>query len=240
MERGIREQSERAGFHVESFHLPEAGLRGERLSDILWNRGIVGVLLVAGHEANELLQGFDSSRFALATCSYGLSDPPLHRVCAHHVELMRAGVRYLMNSGARRVGVVLPAYLDEPVHIHKAAVRSVELEWGRRRICSLLDFEGDPDVFEAWMKKTNPDVLLAGTLGCARQLQSFGAGSGPNVASMETYPDAGLPGMCQDHPAQGAAMVDLLVGQLSRNESGVPAKPKTVLIPGYWVESAGG
>ena len=34
----------------------------------------------------------------------------------------------------------------------------------------------------------------------------------------------------------GAAAVDIILGQINRHERGAPAIPKTVLIPGRWIE----
>ena len=43
-------------------------------------------------------------------------------------------------------------------------------------------------------------------------------------------------GIRENHELIGAAAVDLLIGQLSRNEIGIPRQPRKVLIPGTWHE----
>jgi hypothetical protein len=50
--------------------------------------------------------------------------------------------------------------------------------------------------------------------------------------------DRGFAGIDQKSDLVGAAAVDLVVDQLHRNERGVPALQKLVLIEGVWVEGA--
>jgi LacI family transcriptional regulator len=45
-------------------------------------------------------------------------------------------------------------------------------------------------------------------------------------------------GVDQHHEILGAAAVDLVVGQLYRNETGVPSHPKYVTIEGSWIKGA--
>ncbi len=55
----------------------------------------------------------------------------------------------------------------------------------------------------------------------------------------ETSPDpVHYAGIRQGWKQVGGAMVDALVAQMNRNEYGIPAVPKTILIPGTWVDGA--
>jgi LacI family transcriptional regulator len=54
------------------------------------------------------------------------------------------------------------------------------------------------------------------------------------VAPLERYP--GYAGLDQKPEKVGAAAIDLIVGLIQRNETGLPADPKVVMVEGSWVE----
>ena len=92
-----------------------------------------------------------------------------------------------------------------------------------------------------WFERTKPDALL-GTVRPARDwLAKRGVQSPRDVGLVlldwdeETTDFAAVD---QNAVAVGGAAVDLVLGQMRRNERGVPEIPQTVLVDSMWREGA--
>ena len=92
--------------------------------------------------------------------------------------------------------------------------------------------------FATWFKQYRPDVILTQSWQCGRVLKELGVRVPGDVglANLGVTADEGhLAGMNQNAELVGAAALDLVDAQLRRNESGIPAQQKTVVVPGHWV-----
>jgi len=236
LSEGIQAQAEHSGFRLERFFIPGDRLTAARLSEVLWNRGIIGVILLVDRKSQHLLEEFEFSHFALATYGYSLVEPVLHRAASFHLDVIRLAGMQLVEKGCRRISLLLPKYMDERLHIFLGGYHS--LTRGLPPGCALEPFVYDtPEEVVTWLERETPDAVLTMDRDLITDLEASGfAGPFPEVALLNHQGEPDMCGVSQKNPAIGAALVDLVLGQLNRNERGIPADPKTVLIKGIWVE----
>jgi len=102
----------------------------------------------------------------------------------------------------------------------------------------LMDNINDTTAFAEWFKREKPDAITAvemsevqGHLEAMRVRVPKDVG----LAHLDLSEDnKSYAGVVQHNEAIGAAAFDLLLGQILRNERGVPAMRKTVMIEGSW------
>ncbi len=238
---GAAARADRAGYKLEHFWLGDAHFNVSRLSDILYNRGINGLIIAPMAEAGPL--DFAWPHFAAATVGFSVTAPRLHRVTDNHTASVRASVTRLHGAGCRRIGFALSGNFD----------RRVNGLWAAGYLWQTHEFGGfDPallhrppelseSAFIHWVRTARPNALLS----VDRRIPEWLARAGIRVPEELAYvnldlpaPDGSMAGVYQDPESIGAACVDMVAGQLLRHERGLPEKPRTVIIDGRWIDGA--
>jgi LacI family transcriptional regulator len=238
---GAASRAAAAGYQLEHFWLGDADWHAARLGDILYTRGIVGLLIAPLPEPAAL--DLQWSRFAAAAVAYTLTAPRLHRAADNHCAAARVAVARLHATGRRRIGLALSANYDRRVH----GLWSAGYLWQTHEegIADPALLHRPPELAEnalvAWARSARPDAIigtdprLPGWLrGAGYQLPEDVAFAGLDLAA----PDGSIAGIYQDAAGIGACAVDLLAGQLLRHERGVPEKPRTLIVDGRWHDGA--
>ncbi len=245
---GAREQASKRGYLLEPFWLREPKMTGRRLSQILRSRGIRGVLLPPlPHAYGHLRMAWE--HFACAAIGYSMIRPSLHRSTAHHLHNTLLALRTLRQQGHRRIGFVLVKTTNRKVgENYLTAALSFKHLYGERSLSILLldSTPNDPatileyrkqikQVIEAWVAAERPNCVFGPRAlplldlelpeGVPLTLQSPAA-SAPTLAHIDEKPQL-----------IGAAAIDLIIGQIQRNETGIPTDPKVVMLEGRWVEA---
>lgn len=165
--------------------------------------------------------------------------PDLHRVTTDQFGNAMLAFRRLRKLNYRRVGFVEDTFLEEKVdHAYSAAfyyhckqVPSSEV------IPPLITPHVTAEVIAGYVNRYRPEVLV-GMIG-EQVAKQAGLRVPEDVAVVSLYntrTDGTLAGINQLPVSIGAAAVDLLFGQLLRNETGIPANFKHVNIRGVWVD----
>lgn len=242
LEGGMRERAEAAGFSMDVFNLDPKVQRPERLVQILKSRGIRGVLLLPLSRSN--LNGFEAilaEPFSFATYGYTLQQPDLHRVCAHHLQIMFLATSRLKEAGYRQIGLVMATWADNYYHNWLAAYAAVQAGLDEsERVPPFVPCEDDDvgNSCHAWIRKHHVDGLLLASSLLPDWLGSFDIPAELGIAHLHLPRGAKGAGIRQNNWAIGHAMVDLVVGQLNRNECGIPESPKTILVKGSWIDGS--
>ncbi|MBE2214139.1 MAG: LacI family DNA-binding transcriptional regulator [Opitutaceae bacterium] len=240
LSRGARERASELGFKLEPFVIGQRGLTEQRLDTILQSRGIRGVLLLPANNPPDML-GLDWSKYAAIYADYVIERPPLHTVCADHFRSMMTALVRLQRLGYRRPGLVLEQHHDERLLFRwEAAFRAFhehhdEVEHLKPHIVPAINRE----TFVPWFKKAKPDVVMCHRSDVVEWMTAAGAEVPKthgfcclNVV-MSNIPAAGLD---LQPRALGARGVEMLIGQLLRNEYGIPDPPSSTSIPAVWVD----
>jgi len=238
--QGAKERADAAGYRLETFWLGEANNNPERLGDILFNRGINGVLVAPLREPGIL--SIQWERFAAATVAHTLITPRLHSTNDNYFAAARVCVARMHAVGRRRIGLAVAAKLDHRVADHWSAgylLETIEQNLADPKLLHRPTEALDEASFIRWVKKTKPD----GIIGTERHIPEWLQTAGYRVPQDTAFSELDLAdssgeraGIFQDARAIGAGAIDMIAGQLLRHERGIPEKPKTSIIDGYWVD----
>ena len=236
---GAKKRAADLGYTLEEWWLRRPGLSEQRFSDILVTRHILGVV-VAPLPAGGGTLGLDWPRFASAAIGYSVTSPIIHRASNDQYSTIRLAIAELTRLGYRRIGMAMTRDGDERVNRHWSAGMLVYQSTipPEQRVPSLLAEGAFDPAFTSWFQSHQPDAIVSQEPQCVRVLQHLGARIPRDVGFAHlglVDGDTEWAGVNQASEVVGAAAVDLVDGQLRRNERGLPARQKTVLVPGHWV-----
>lgn len=239
---GVTGQCENLGYALDIFYSVGSSLSTDRLRKVLETRGTLG--LIIGPFENDraigpaFLQGFAAIAISRRERSY-----PVYTVDTDHVGLALGLVRRLRESGFTRPAIYHSSNgtgLNERL-LHMAY--NYALSQPPALAAPPLFFgETSPprkNGFASWVKKCRPDVLISNITEPLSWLHSCGLRTpedlsfvSENLVLSEDF--STIAGFDQHYEQAGAAAVNLLISQLHRNDFGLPAHPKTLLIEATW------
>jgi LacI family transcriptional regulator len=258
--RGARERCEDRGFRLEEIAIGgnanTSAVEVGRISEIMRQKGIFGVILPLMLHQQFLHEEWSNCVIALvgsgnlsgsgptaagASRFYPQGFPIADRDFYYN---LRLAFQTVIQRGYSRVGFIYSRYLDRESEGRTQAAFLVEQsqlpESHRLPILFLERFkEGRPAAFDRWLETYKPDAILSINPVVREWVQDSGRSVPEDcgLVNLNVVDDVeNWSGIRENHELIGAAAVDLLIGQLSRNEIGVPRQPRKVLIPGEWHE----
>jgi LacI family transcriptional regulator len=239
---GVGESADKHGYGVETFWMREPGLTAERLTQILETRSIYGLVIAPLPMAHGHLH-LDWDKFSAVTFGYSLDRPQLHRAANHQFRSMRRVMIELRRLGYKRLGLTLPASLNERVDRQWVASFLVEqLRYPPDDFVPILvvdDGEWTFDRFRQWCKENKPDVIISHEEIVLDWLRSLKVRVPDDIGfvHLNCYDESGrFAGIYQNGAAIGVAATDMVIAMINRNERGIPELPRSLLIEGTWVE----
>lgn len=243
--KGIETKAAEHGFRIDFFGKEQVGGSLDRLRQIVMARNTRALLILPvphGMDCTALTQ----FPLAMATIDYTLKSPGIHRAAPAYFHNMELALQGLTERGARRIAFCTSP--TETAHIGPHWLGAF-CGWGKRHTPSgvlapyfaRLDGNTAParQHFLAWIKRNQPDAIVANNCCFLDWMQEAGIPVPGQIkfvhlGDYSKTPD--LTRVSQNQTAIGAAAFDLILGQLHRNEYGVPKHMKTVLVYGEWVD----
>jgi LacI family transcriptional regulator len=238
---GAVQRAKDFGYNLEHFWLAEPGMTPSRFCDILVTRGVNGVIVGRMPPGqNSLDLAWD--RFSCVALGMTLRSPQLHHVTENHFETCALAMRQCLQRGYRRVGFVFSEANDSPwvgdrwlaaYLLHQGKLKRSD----RIPICpgETTDFA----TFARWFRRTKPDALLVTharpVLAWLRELKSQ-VPRDVGLVELQDDPLLGSTGVYYDPAKIGSLAVEMLVGLMHRNETGVPRENYEVMLSGEWRE----
>lgn len=239
---GLRARGADLGFAVEEFLAGPTALPLHRLDRILQSRGIHGVAVLPAWYAPDL-SGLHWGNYAGIYTDYIIERPSLHSVCADHYHLIITAMETIKQRGYRRPGMIIQHRRDERIELRQtAAFRAFQATHFPDDPVPLLIREEAAVIesdFASWFRRHDPDVVLShfgATLdwmtACGARVPETHGFVALNVIAC-TRPVAGL-----DLQGRmiGSRAADMLIGQILRNERGLPEWPSRTVIAARWVD----
>ena len=239
---GAAERAQDFGYKLEPFWLAEPGMTPHRFCDMLTTRGINGLIigrLPPGQHALEL----EWERFSCVALGMTLRSPLLHHVTEHHFDTVWQAMERCRERGYRRVGFLFSDGNDSPRVGERwlGAYLTQQLQYPvTRRLPVCPKVPTDEATFRAWFLRHRPDALLVNNprllLGW---LENLGQRVPDDVGmvALEHRRELECTGMYYDPAKIGGLAVEMLVGLMHRNETGIPAVKHEVLLNGEWREN---
>jgi LacI family transcriptional regulator len=236
---GARRRAEQLGYALEEFWLDEPGMSHVRLGQIIRARGITGLVI------SPILEGlphftinWDWTQFAPAIVGNAGCTPELHHAGFHHFMGMRTALLALQQAGAQRIAAVVDLDINERTKraLSSAFVaHSVNPERAPRWI--RVQTHGVMTGIVSWLRKLGPDAVIT-HCWLAQRLTDLHPALIKKlpIAVLDRRPgECAWPGIDQGEEVIAANAVDLVVGQLLRNERGAPEHVKMLFFPGRWI-----
>lgn len=244
--QGVKSQGKTYGYRVEEFWVNEPGMKPERLANILWSRGIEGVILapLLTEIGPESLRRFemDFSRFSVVEISETITWPDLDRSLHDQYSSMQQLLRELRGLGYQRIGFVIQSGLTRRVNGKwTAAYLEDGLVHPETQLSPLVLETADLGAFKRWMKGQKPDVIISVDRFGKKLLESAGLKIPKDMAYASLDLDGVDPehrlfsGIDQNSTQTGAAAVDLLVSSIQQGKKGIPLHPRRVQVEGSWI-----
>ncbi len=257
---GAEAKARELGFHLEHFWMREPGLSQDRLSRILYVRGITGLIIAShGREMGDALL-FDWQNFSAVKIDYFPHIPAeLHNVTNDQCSIIRMAVRKVMTAGYRRIGFVMHRGWDHAVdHLWTAGFLCEQQNLTVRERIPALIFPAahpverwfnesrapvvvDPQPFAAWLDRHQPEVIISKGSFVLPLLRKLGCRVPKHMAFVDVFLEdfsGQTAGVRQNHETVGAMAVEILDGQLQHNKRGVPEIPMTTYVEGTWFDGA--
>ena len=238
--RGAEVRARELGFEFEELWLGARGMTQARINRALLTRRVDGVIVGSSALPRSSLR-LDWPRFAAVAQGLSLTRPALSCTANNYAHTIELALRELRHLGYRRIGYFIASAVDarwSPLGPGAFLVYQEQI-LPRDRVPPFRGDAAKKAQFHRWVRSTRPDAILTIHVATEPWLAELGlrvpADIGVAYADWnvgDTGPAAGV-----DHQleAAGAAAVDLLAAQLYANERGIPAVPRTVLIPGRWI-----
>jgi LacI family transcriptional regulator len=236
---GARARAAQFGYSLEEFWLASPGVSARRLQQILYSRGIVGLLISPRIQPYAKFKiPWDWNLFAPVVLGTAESEPELHHSAHHHYGAMRLAMSRLQAMGKRRIVGLLDPDIEERARRawsagflahHPLKEHAWEFLAG--------EISKNPPALVAWVRRRKPDAIV-GVRGLVEMLlnQGWRPSSKTKVILLDLALNPwGFGGIDQCERVIASNAVDLVDGQLQRNERGVPEHVKMLLFAGRWV-----
>lgn len=230
------------GYNLEDFWLAEPGMTPHRFCDILAVRNIHGLIIGRLPPGQHTLD-LDWQRFSCVALGLTLRTPLLHHVTENHFDTVGQAMQRCNELGYQRVGFVFSEANDSPRVGDRwlGAYLRYQLNFAAKdRLAPCPAVPANEDSFKRWFTRAQPDALIATharpVLGWLKRLGVKVPGD-VGVIDLEDHPQLDCAGVRYEPAKIGALAVEMVVGMLHRNETGVPDSTQhEVLLTGEWSE----
>lgn len=243
--QGAMDRARTYGYRLEEFWINKPGLSLSRLGNILWNRGIEGILIAPMqgqmHRRKPRSIDMDFSRFVAVEISETIASPDLDRAVHDQYTSMQKLLDEAAALGYERPGLVLEEALDLRVNGKWTAACLQRNLQESRKIPPLILARPDQQAFNRWFERQAPDVVISVDRFGLQLLQARKVRIPRDVGYCSLDVDGeyrelqGISGINQNSVQIGAAAVDLVVSGIQRGTRGVPDHPIRIQVEGTWV-----
>ena len=237
--QGARQRAAQLGCGFETFWLGEPGMSSRRLAEIIYARGIDGVLFMLDYGKDPTRLEFDFDKFAVSVIGRSLESPLLSSAEGDLHQGMLLAMSKALSHGYKRPGLL----------IRESSAKRAERRWEAAYYLAQEDLEPqnrlpvckfgfhETHLIPRWFEQHRPDVIIGHQPPGIRLLGEHGISVPEQVAfiALEKHDtDSKIAGV-DIHPERiAAAAVDLLAEQFRSHWRGLPDKPETVLVSSDW------
>ena len=244
--RGCERRAAKLGYSFDYFWLHDPKLKGESWGRVLRTRAIKGLIIVGMMDQNQLPSHLRPvwENFPCVVTGVRTREPALSFSCVDHHDLVIQAFERALALGYQRPALLVEERIDRLVEGRfSGAMLSAQQGLPRaRRVPAFTQIDrarNAPRLFYDWFDRHQPDVLLSLYNVVFPWLKARGLRVPKDVGVIQLEwraSHAEISGMNQHNDAVGEAAVDMVVGQIHRNETGIPDFPRATLIGASWVD----
>lgn len=244
---GAAARAKELGFLLETFDMSAPGMSPRRLNDILYSRGIGGLIFGPRVDTHHRQLDFDWTHFSAVTLGVKVAEVRLDWVGSDYHFNMRLIFDHLGSLGYRRVGLVM---VDEFSALHEGRILAAfELAQhtvprsSRVRPLLVRETQNIPlrrhPALRPWVERERPDVIVTTIGPHGREWHELAATlpGRPGVVALSAQErDGRIAGVFQDNRHLGAMAVELVASMMQRNQTGFAAHRRCYLLEGEWID----
>ena len=240
--KGIHARADQLGFKVLELWLYEPGMTLQKAQQYLEFHNVRGIVILPEyyHEIPEELAPLVAKNYCAVVGSLPIN-LPVHFAANDDFATAVTATRRALALGYSRPGFAVLRKIDELIsRRYSGAFRSVQsdlAEASQIPVCFLDQF--DKKQFLPWYRKYRPDVIITHNRRIAVEewLKPLGLKVPEDCGwiSLDVAPgDQQVAGMDPRSEFVGSAALDLVIEQMQREETGIPAFQKGAFIEGIW------
>ena len=234
-EQGARACLQENGYGLECYY-QDPDRRPERLEKMLRAKGIRGLILAPLMQSPAQTLAWKWENFSVMIAGSAHWEPAFNRVSFNHFAEMATIMHQLHAGGHHRIGLVVDSLLDERSQhtIIGGFWAGLELDVPKREAFFEAKSDSRRD-FLKWVKTYRPDSIIVAYPPALDWIEASKP-SIPLVLRMvqDGREYSGHPGILQDFKRLGQVAAEQLIGQLQRNEVGIPHDPLQTSITGIY------
>jgi len=242
-----RKQAKSLGYKLEVFEVSDFE-SPEQLSDVLYSRGVSGVVLGQVYTA-DFCERFSLGRFTAVAAHLGYNRPPLHLVTPDRWNGTFSALEKVHAAGHRRAAVALldePGAIDIKDKLSAALYAKSELfKTGDALFIEKFRLTQQAE-FAAWIREIRPQAVIGFNNTIYGWLRKWGF-KVPDEISFVALDSSPNPSIHWDLVVSGVwpqddlvlkTAVELLDSQIRTHQTGIPKRQLTVFVDGAWVPGA--
>lgn len=237
---GIVQRIHDIGYTLDYFNLKSDEMTPARISQIMWNRGIEGVLVHPLERPHEL-NGLHWHKFCWVAVGYSILGPLMNRVAIDYKQVVWMAVTKCLEDKRRRIGLFTTPNLNErTMHHYRCSWLGyrdlVPDQLSPFLICSF----DEEEKIRTWITEQKLDTVLAPGDGTTERITQVIDTMGLQIKVVNlsvSNPEQCAEGVYLDDIELGKMAVDFLVQQIQTKQKGLPQYPKTIMVSGVWINS---
>jgi LacI family transcriptional regulator len=227
------------GYRIEVFWRKDPAMSPKRFSEILYHRGIQGIIMGPCAEPDAHVD-LEWDHFSAVAIGHSIHYPQLHRVTNNHFLSTIRVMDYCHRIGVRRVGFVV-----QQIHTVRLQHRWLGAYLAKRRelgmdtdIEPLITADWSLATIKNWYEQYRPQVIV-GPFGSSigNWLESTGVCVPDDVELISLAcprPGHRVTGIYENSQSIGAKAVQMVISMIEHTEKGIPEAPSTVSLEGIW------
>jgi len=240
---GAHARAGRLGYHLDEINVREHAQSDRALTRTLTARGISGVLLAPTDKPTTYLKLLDWGKFAAVAMTYSIVEPHVHRVVTHHFDNAVRTFTLLEQRGFKRIGLAMTRDMEfRTNHSYTGAYHRMIGTGSCADLPILYLNESSQRGMRQWFVEHEPQAVVVANAFQMKDILMPAIGTKraarTSFLCLDYEEAAGVPGIDQLFEIIGSSAVDALVGQIHRNEKGLPKNPSIAMVEGRWVDVA--
>ena len=254
---GAKQRASELGYHLERFNVRADGMSESRLTSILYNRGIEGVIIPPTHKKWPDMN-LDLQEFSCLALGFSYRSEKIDRVTLDHYSSVMNVLSELAARGYRRIGYAVLERANERTQFRWVAAYCA-FHYQNPKQESIDLYLGDPNDevrFMEWFESNKPDVIISSHVEWVPFLYARGLRCPEDFGYVHLEREA-LPaylkncldgdlssdfsnctGVDQKSFQTGCHAVNILSNKMSRNVRGTSELAKVTLVQGDWIEGS--
>jgi len=233
---GAQARARELGYHLDEIWTRQPGMTMRRVSQILSQRGIEGIIVAPPTKHVRL----HWDHLAGVSLEGTLLAPGLYRVMANSSFNLLLALKSVRRCGYRRIGICLGEWVDRSSHhaIRSALYYFHSLLPGAEQITPLFyqPLAIEPQI-KAWLRRSKPDVVIGLDNRLVQWIEAAGRRVPEQIGVVHLATDDDVSdwaGICSNKREMGAAAAEWVISLMKNRQFGIPRTAMEIFVRGRW------